>query len=422
MRIMLANSAFHRVGGSETYLATLAENLLRLGHDVRIYTRVAGDMAMLARRRGIEVVDSIEDLGEPADAVLSQDGIVAYDLADAWPQVPQAFVCHSSLFDVQQPPLVPGTVSTVIVLNDRVRRRVEALNADLEIVRLTQPIDTQRFSPRSSPAARPTRALVLSTYLDGAQRHALDESCSAAGVELVSIGIDHVDLAPEALMGDVDFVVGKGRAVLEAMACGRPAYLFDSFGGDGWITPDNYSELEADGLTGQLGERGLDGDRLRADLAAYDPDLGRLGRELVLRHHDARQHAHAVLDVLTGLGAGHGRPVTLETEVARQIQLRWSAEAELFGLRAEMRRTAARADDVMTRSHREVELARQETVHAREELAAVSDELEKVRTRLEEMHQRARRLRRRLRSLGADLDPDDPGSAHLAGGATQEEE
>lgn len=411
MRIVLANAAFHGVGGSETYLATLAENLLRLGHDVRIYTRVAGDMAMLARRRGIEVIDSVANLGEPADAVLSQDGIVAYDLAGAWPRVPQVFVCHSSLFDVQQPPLTPGTAAAVIVLNDRVRRRMEALNVDLEIVRLTQPIDTQRFSPRSSPAARPTRALVLSTYLDGAPRQALIDACGRAGVELVSLGIDHVEMAPETFMADVDFVIGKGRVVLEAMACGRPAYLFDSFGGDGWITPETYPELESDGLTGQLGERGLDSDRISADLAAYDPEWGRLGRELVLRNHDARPHAHAVLEVMGRLGAGHGRPVTLESELARQIRLRWSAEAENFGLRAQMRRTAARADEAVTSSHREIELARQETTHARDELAVIRAELEKVRARLEDYDQRNRRLRRRLRRLGDHPQADSPDHA-----------
>jgi hypothetical protein len=303
---------------------------------------------------------------------------------------------------------------------------VEALNLDVEIVRLTQPIDTQRFSPHSSPSARPTRALVLSTYLDGAPRQALADACATAGVELVSLGIDHVEVAPETAMADVDFVIGKGRVVLEAMACGRPAYLFDSFGGDGWVTPDTYAEMEADGLTGQLGERGLDSDQILADLAAYDPEWGRLGRELVLRHHDARPHTHAVLEVLGRLGAGHGRPVTLESELARQVRLRWSAEAELFGVRAEMRRMSARADEHAARSHqdvelahhevelahqevetahREVEAARQETAHVRLQMAAVSDELEKVRARVEELVQRVRRLRRRLRAFGSDPDP-----------------
>ncbi|MBL0747064.1 glycosyltransferase [Nocardioides baculatus] len=404
MRILLANSAFHRVGGSETYLTTLGENLVRLGHDVRIYTRVAGDMAMLARRRGMEVVDSVDDLGAPADAVLAQDGIVAHDLAAAWPDVPQAFVCHSSLFDVQQPPIVPGITASVIVLNDRVRRRVEALNADLDVVRLTQPIDTQRFSPTSAPNQRPTRALVLSTYLDGAPRRALEEAWGRAGIELVSLGIDEVDLAPEVLMGTVDIVVGKGRAVLEAMSCGRAAYVFDSFGGDGWITPESYAAVEADGITGQLGDQGLDTSRLESDLADYSPELGRLGRELVLRHHDARRHAHDVLDVLTGLGAGHGRPPTLESEVGRQIRLRWSAEAELFGLRAEMRRTNARADNLEVWVAEEVELARKETTHARDELATVLEELEKVRERVDVLTERNQRLRRRLRRLDPEAD------------------
>ena len=148
---------------------------------------------------------------------------------------------------------------------------------------------------------------MLSTYLDGAPRQALDEAWGRAGVELVSLGIDEVDLTPEVLIGTVDIVVGKGRVVLEAMSCGRPAYLYDSFGGDGWITPDSYAAIEADGFTGQLGDRGLDTDRLEADLEAYSPELGRLGREIVLRHHDARRHAHDVLDVLTRVGAGHSQ-------------------------------------------------------------------------------------------------------------------
>lgn len=400
---MLANSAFHRVGGSETYLATLAEDLVRLGHDVRIYTRVAGDMAALTRRRGIRTVDRLDDLGEPADAVVTQDGVVAHDLAAAWPGVPQAFVCHSALYDFQQPPLVPGIASTVIVLNDRVRRRVEALNAGFDVVRLTQPIDTQRFSPHSVPHERPRRALILSTYLDGAPRRALEEVWGAAGIELVSLGIDEVDLAPEIRMGDVDIVVGKGRAVIEAMSCGRPAYVFDSFGGEGWVTPDTYPLAEADGFSGQRGDHGLDADRLAADLAAYTPEWGRLGRELVLRHHDARHHAHALLEVLAGLGAGHSRTPTLESEVGRQIELRWAAESALFGLRAEMRRTSARAEADEARLGHHLELARQEAHRAGKELTAALVELEKVRTRVEEYRQRNRRLRRRLRRLGVEV-------------------
>lgn len=403
MRVVLANSAFHHVGGSETYLMTLGQNLMRLGHDVRIYARVSGDMAVLAKKHGLTTVNHPEDLGETADAVVSQDGLVAHDLAALWPRVPQAHVCHSSLYDFQQPPLVPGIASTVITLNDRVRRRVEALNGDHVVVRLTQPIDTQRFSPTSTPADRPRRALLLSSYLDGAPRRALESVWGGAGVEIVSLGIDQVDLAPELAMAEADIVVGKGRAVIEAMSCGRPAYLFDSFGGDGWITPDAYPLIEADGFTGQLGDGGLDLEHLAADLVAYDPELGRLGRELVLRHHDARQHAHDVLDVLSGLGAGHGRAPTLESEVSRQVELRWAAEAQLVELRAHLRRTDDLRGARLAAAERDAELARAETGQAKQDLAAALVELDKVRDRVEVLQQRNRRLRRRLRRLGAGV-------------------
>ena len=44
MRLVLATDAFAGVGGSETYLLTVAEHLLRLGHGVTIYAVALGDM------------------------------------------------------------------------------------------------------------------------------------------------------------------------------------------------------------------------------------------------------------------------------------------------------------------------------------------------------------------------------------------
>ena len=35
------------------------------------------------------------------------------------------------------------------------------------------------------------------------------------------------------------------------MSCGRPAYVYDAFGGDGWVTADTYDAIEADALAGQ---------------------------------------------------------------------------------------------------------------------------------------------------------------------------
>ena len=51
MRIVLATEALTAVGGTETYVVTVAEHLMRLGHDVRVYAPHLGEMAELARER-----------------------------------------------------------------------------------------------------------------------------------------------------------------------------------------------------------------------------------------------------------------------------------------------------------------------------------------------------------------------------------
>ena len=421
MRILLANSALHVVGGSETYLLTVAEQLVRLGHDVRIFARTAGDVAELARRQAIPVVTDEADLGEPADVVVSQDGAVAYALAAAWPHVPQVFVCHSSLFDFQQPPLVPGFVSAVVVLNDRVRRRVAALNADLRIVRLTQPIDTQRFQPQSAPAPRPRSALILSNYLAADARQVLVDTWQEAGVHVVQIGTPgRSTVAPEEGIAAADIVVAKGRAALEAMACGRPTYLYDVFGSEGWITPDNYAAIEADGITGNQGDPGTGSARLRADLEQYDPELGRLGRELICSHHDARHHAHALLDLMSEVVPIARPGPTLESELGRQVSLRWAAEGELFAMRAGVQQISLELTQASSlalhheRRHdqlaQELELSRQHADNLTRELELSRQDAESLRrlTAVREVHvgnlrDRTQLQRRRIRLLRSEL-------------------
>ena len=421
MHFLLANSAFHHVGGSETYLLTAAENLLRLGHEVRIFAHTAGDMAQIATRHGISVVDQLADLGEPADVAITQDGAIAYEVASVWPQVPQLFVCHSSLFDYQQPPLVPEVATAVIALNDRVRRRLESLNTDLRIVRLTQPIDTQRFQPESAPASTPRRALILSNYLAAEARQVLVETWEAAGLEVVQTGTPTVTtMVPETSIADADIVVAKGRSALEAMSCGKPTYVFDMLGNDGWITPQSYAEIEADGITGSSGEPGIDVRRLRADLANYDPQIGRLGRELVLRNHDARQHAHSLVELAREVAAPN-RPAqpSLESELGRQVRLRWLAEAELFTIRAKLAPLALRAEALetaydaqlthvanieATASQLEAELALSR--HDADNLRALRAQADEA---VAELRATTSRQRRKIQDLQAAIDTDSAG-------------
>jgi hypothetical protein len=372
MRIVVATQSFHHVGGTETYVLTVAEQLQRLGHRVRIYAQQLGDMAMLARDRGGDVVADPDELGSAPDVLLTQDAVSAYELGERFPGVAQVFVNHSATFDPQLPPLVPGVVDAVVVMSERFRAHLEALDSDLRIVRLRQPIDTERLVPRRPPSEVPRRALLLGNYLSGDARRLLVDAWTDLGLEVVQVGVDtRPSLQPEDDIAAADIVVGKARAVLDAMSCGRPAYVYDAFGGDGWVTADTYDAMEADALAGQAFPDVIDGERLRKDLAAYDPMMGHVNRTLVLKHHQARTHVHELVRLCEAIiprPAGT-RPVTHVGELARQMRLRWQADQELVGLRAAFAKQTQRVETELAVAQHAMLAAQAEAAHRQAELA-----------------------------------------------------
>lgn len=416
MKVLVAMQRMQQVGGTETYALTVAEQLQRLGHQVRIHAHELGAMADLARERAVDVVSDPDELGDPPDVLLPQDAVVAYELAERFPGVPQVFVNHSAMFDPQLPPLVPGVVDAVVVMSERFRARVDALDADVRVVRLRQPVDTERLVPRGAPGPIPRRALLLGNYLSGEARRLLEETWTEMGIEVVQVGMgSRPTLHPEDDIAQADIVVGKARAVLDAMSCGRPAYVYDAFGADGWVTADTYDAIEADALAGQAFPAVVDPDQLRKDLASYDPAMGHVNRSLILKHHQARTHAQQLVKLFAEVAprAAHVVPVTEARELARQLRLRWRAEEELTGLRGSFAATQQRHDDERAAVQRDLLAADQGRRDAQVEVASIQDQLrlaweDRVRLDTDLVAERARhrataRRRDRARARGRAL-------------------
>jgi hypothetical protein len=248
----------------------------------------------------------------PFDAALVQDAGRSYAIAGAHPSIAQVFVAHSELADDQLPPQ-GGAVATAVALSDRVERRIAARAAPPPTVRLTQPVDSERFAARETIRATPRRAVVLSNYLHGERLDLLRRAWEPAGVELVAVGVEgEPSDAPELVIGDADVVVAKGRALLEGMACARACYLYDMAGCDGWVTPAAYPALEADAFAGQATGRTATVEALRNDLGSYRPAMGTANRDLITAHHGLRRHAERLVELLAAAApAPAAEPVAL---------------------------------------------------------------------------------------------------------------
>jgi hypothetical protein len=368
MRLLLANNHLG-LGGSESYLFTVAEQFDRLGHDVAIYAAERGLGTEVVLERGLTLIGETELDGE-FDAALVQDAGVSLQIAAHCPSVPQLFVAHSAMFDLQAPPQLPGIVGAVVVLNDRVGRWMRSYATGVDVVRLRQPIDTHRFTPRGSLPEAPRRALLLSNNPNADRLAILESACEGAGIELERVGgaAGH-SVDPRPRLAAADIVIGYGRSILEAMACGRAAYVYDWKGGDGWVTAESYPVIEADGFAGRSGRIAADTERLTDDLRRYSASMGPVNHDLIYAHHRANVHAQELVELLRGLAEPPERPRAPLQEMSRLVRLEWRARGEiqamtrenahLHGLLGEVQRArsedAERAEEAQQRVRSEYE-------------------------------------------------------------------
>jgi hypothetical protein len=390
MKVVLGAFGFAHPGGTESYVMTVAHELRRIGHEPIVTAHELGAMADLAQRRGIVVARDPAELPRSCDVVFAQDAIMAGTLAERYPESRLVAFAHSDLFDHQLPILLPGVVSAVVVASDRVAARIRALPLEAPVVRLRHPIDTEHFIAGGPIREHPRRALILSNYLHGARRRALVEAWEAAGVECVQVGAPtRSELDPVSAIADADIVVGKARAVLEGMSCARAVYVFDEFGGDGWVTPDNYARLEADNFAGQASPGPCD---VARDLVHYRSDMGWTNRELIRQYHGSRRHVSELVEILRGPAPRQPESVAAIGEVARMARAAWDAQRRSLTLEAE----AVTLRERTVAAEWEAEKSRRQLLERKEESRGHASEVDAWRRRAEGAEAEVARLQQLL--------------------------
>jgi hypothetical protein len=355
MEIVLGTLEFGAIGGAATYTLTVAGELQLLGHQVTIFANETGEIARAAEERGIRVAAGEGALPPDCDVIYAQDRATAYLLADRFPGRPQALCMHSgsSQLDRWQPPQLPGVIGAVVVLHERLARRAAALAQREEIVRLRQPVDLARFAQRGVIGESPKRVLLLGNNLDGDRRELLVGAFGEIGLEHVERGRNapQTTLAPEQEINQVDIVIGSGRSIVEAMACGRAAFVYDYLGGDGWVTPDSYPALEAINFAHASGDGAmLAPESLSAKLREYRQSMGSVNLDLARVHHSASRHAEELVALFERLEPGSVPANTPLREFARMSRVQWQTESRALGHAHEARILSSKLQDAEARA------------------------------------------------------------------------
>jgi hypothetical protein len=270
--------------------------------------------------------------------------------------------------------------------------------------------------------AVPRVAMTIGNYVHGQRLTLLRRACDRAGITLRHIGAHGEGEQPaDEILNDADIVFGKARVIVEALATGRAAYVFDHNGGDGWVTAASYARLADDNFGGQSLADVIDEDGLVRDLALYDPQMGLVNLDLAVVHHAAAKHAAALVEVLERVAAAPRVPPPDAPlrEMARLVRLYHRADAQSFALRPALEQLAIRTSAAEARAaelrgqldelQRHAQQAAERDTsrdaalgEARAEIAAQADRAERSERMLREVVRT-----RRWRSLQALLAPAD---------------
>jgi 8-oxo-dGTP pyrophosphatase MutT (NUDIX family) len=246
MRVLATNCSLRGRSGTEIVTIDLALGLRGRGHEIAVFAPLLGPSADILRNRGIVVTDRPEDLPWKPDLVHGHHNHVLAAALACFPDVPALFVCHSSNYWFDGPPLL-ARVRRFYAVDEACRGRLiaEAGNEREEIELLPNAVDLELFSPRTPLPAKPRRALLLTK--NTAHIAAVRAAAQETGLELDEIGSPFGREVDDlyARLGQYDVVFATARMALEALAIGCSVVVVDGRGLAGLATSPLVDEWRA---------------------------------------------------------------------------------------------------------------------------------------------------------------------------------
>lgn len=259
-RVLLLTSHLRVWAGSELVIIELAEELLRRGCSVRLYSDIV-DQAFIAPllEKGATLATEVGDVAlTDFDVVYCQHHMLtAFTeqlLGRDRGRLPFIIYGHLSPYDALEmpgPAIEPIHADLILCNSEETRARMRSLGLpDHRMEVLPNPAPEGFFALRPGGTAL-RRLLAVSNHFPKEVVGALD-LLRQEGVEVTVLGrrFESRRVTPRDLE-EHDAVVTIGKTVQYALASGRPAFVYDRFGGPGWLLPANLEACARHNFSGR---------------------------------------------------------------------------------------------------------------------------------------------------------------------------
>lgn len=281
MRILITNLYLNDFCGSECWCYSIASELIRRGYEVFAYTPNRGKFFEEFEKLGVKFANS-----GTFDLILDNHKIVKTQKFVG----PIIHTCHG-IIDAESP--LSGAINVAVSEASRDKWKTDFL--------ITNGIDCERFKPIVKPSLEINK--ILSLCKSNTADDVIGSICESAGIEFERTFCKTV-FRIEDKINSADLVIGVGRSLLDAMACGRPVVSFDDrpyyetrMLGYGYITPEKFDKYQKDSFTGNAEQCTLDKLQLAQEIFKYNPDDGIVNRKHILENYNIKDRVDQYLSI-----------------------------------------------------------------------------------------------------------------------------
>lgn len=276
MKILVGNNHLQKTGGTENFTFALATELKKLGHEVEYFTFEKGEISDKLEVAGISFMTH-----EKYDLILANHNTVVEQL---WPYGYTVQTCHGTVPELEQP---SPFADKFVCVTEEVREHLHNKGVDADLI--LNGIDCKRFAPETP--IHPYLTSVLSLCQSDTANDFIRMCCESIGASFLSCNkfTDNVWEIEKAI-NKADLVVGIGRSLYDAMACGRCIISYDNRDyvkqsiGDGYITSENIGKSIRHNCSGRGLRKTFTKEEFIAELKKYNPSDGQWAREYALEH------------------------------------------------------------------------------------------------------------------------------------------
>ena len=410
LKLLIANNHLENLAGSELHTVDLCRGFRRAGHQVAVFTLKPGMMADTLREEGFPV-SSLPELRS-----LSAEEFDLVYLHHATCEVVLGLIFAGRIPIVRSylgivPPLekpINGEFLTGKTYgSELVERTYAGYHTDVPALIARNIYDDQQLPLDASlgkpPRGRPNFA-VVSNHLVPALSDLLETAAEEGLCRFTHFGLPHNSLPVTAeLLAPFDAVVTIGRTVPLSAALGKPVYVCDEHGADGWLTRDNFIKCQTNSFSGRiLGVK--DWDLVRKQLldTSLWPGLDDLAwlRERVRRDHSLSRRVEQLEAFFARLIEEAPSPVSPPGGYEAVLQFIEEREDALHGLRNEYHKLLEVIEETTTSARAQIDLLGQRNQH----LEAQSQDLEARNQHLETRNQYLETRNQQLESRTQDIN------------------